>query len=89
MEAEGPLPCGQKPAKGSYTEPFKSSLPHKMRFNIIISSVSSQISSLDVFRPKFRLHLFFAVHATSSDHLTLLDLIALIIFGEEHKGSQG
>jgi hypothetical protein len=95
MEPEGSLPCLEEPVTGPYPElgecnPHPPTLPYILMFNFNIilpsTSTSSEWSFLfKVFKENFVFISHIPVHDTSSVHLILLDLIILIIFGDEYK----
>ena len=90
VEPEGSLPHSQQPATFLYSEPHRSSpCPHvtsrRSVFNIILPSTpeSSKWSPSLMFphqNPVFTAPLL--IRATRSVHLSLLDLITRMIFGE-------
>jgi hypothetical protein len=94
MEAEGSLPCSQEPATGPCPEPDESS-PHPPLFislrSILMLSPHIRLGlPSGIFPSGFPtkiLHaiLIYPIRATSPTHLTFLDLITLIIFGEAYK----
>jgi hypothetical protein len=93
MEPEGSLPHSQMPATYPYPEPDRSSLcpptnHSKIRFNIIPHLRLDLPSGLLPWGfPTKALYalLLSPIHATCPAHLSLLNLITRMIFGEEYR----
>jgi hypothetical protein len=89
MEPEVSLSCSQEPSTGPYPEPDQYSSYHsiisKIYFNIIHLRLGLPSGLFPSGFPTNILYafLFSPIRATCSPHLNLLDLIILIMFGEE------
>jgi hypothetical protein len=84
MESEGSLPCSQKPVTGLYPEPDESN-PHLTLFPFPSVPRSSEWS----FRSGFPTKILYAflihrLRTTPPAQRVLLDLITIIILGEEY-----
>jgi hypothetical protein len=85
-ESEGSLPCSQEPSTGPYPEPDQSNPYHAIQFNIVHTPTcwSSQWSLSFWLSHQYPICLpILPLRATCLAHLDLLDLIILIITGEE------
>jgi hypothetical protein len=93
MEHEGSLPCSEEHPTGPFPEPDQSNPYHlilSLRSILIFSTHLRLCLSSGLFPSGFPtniLHtfLFSPIRATCHAHLILLDLIILILLGEEYK----
>jgi hypothetical protein len=89
MEPGGSLPCSQEPSTGPYSEPDRSNPSHPISILILSTYLRLGLPS-GLFPFGFPTNilytfLFSPIHATCHVHLILIDLIILIILGEEYK----
>jgi hypothetical protein len=92
IEPESSLPCSQEPPIGPYPEPDKSNPCHPipLRFILILFTHLRLGHSSGLYPSGFPTNILYAflfssIRATFRAHLILLDLIILIILGEEYK----
>jgi hypothetical protein len=92
MEPEGSLLCSQEPSTDPYPEPDRSSLYHLILSILILSTHLHLGLPSGLFLSGFPTNILYAVlfspiRATCPAHLTPLDLIILIMSGEDYKSS--
>jgi hypothetical protein len=91
MEPEGSLPCSQKPSTGPYPDPDKSSPSHPISLRSILTPTYLCLClPSGLFHSGFPTNILYAllftpIRATCPAHLIILDLIFLIVAGEEYK----
>jgi hypothetical protein len=92
MEPEGSLPRSQEPSTGLYPEPDQSNLSRPIYLRFILSLFTHLCFGLHsgLFPSGFPTNILYGfllslIRATCSDPFILLDLIILIIVGEEYK----
>jgi hypothetical protein len=87
MEPEGLLPRSQELSTCPYPEPDQSTpFPHSISpRSILISSTHPRLDLPRRLFPTNNLRFFSAIRVTCSAHLILLEVIILIILGEEYK----
>jgi hypothetical protein len=92
-EPEGSSPCSQQPATGPYPEPGESAPPHPPQSialrSLLIPSfhlgLSSRLFPSGLPTKTFYIFLSSLMHATRPAHLILLNLIRLMVSGDEYK----
>jgi hypothetical protein len=83
MQPEGSLPCSQEPSSGHYPEPdrLQSIPPHPISLLILSNYILLALPS-GLFPSGFPTKI---LYSSCPAHLSLLDLIILIIFAEEYR----
>jgi hypothetical protein len=88
MEPEGFLPCSQEFATGTFPDPDECSPQHIFIMSILILSSQLRLSSSSgIYISSFSIKIVYAflislIHTTVPVQLTLLDSLALKIFGK-------
>jgi hypothetical protein len=92
LESEGLISYSQEPSTGPYSEPYQSNPHHsilsKIHFNIVHPPTSWYFQwflTFCLFTNILYAFLFSPIRATCPAHLIHLDLIILIVLGEEYK----
>jgi hypothetical protein len=86
MQPESPLPCSEEPSTGLYPEPDRSSPYHPILFLLDVFYNYTPIYVKFFLAVSFLLgfsKINHPIRATYLAHLILLDLIILIILGED------
>jgi hypothetical protein len=85
LELESSLSCSQEPSTGPYPDPDQSSPYHPILGTILILSTHRTGLPSGLFPAGFPTNIIIAFRATCPVNLILLDLIILIILGEEYE----